>query len=182
MRGFTLIELMTVIVIVAILLAIGVPYMTDFVAEQRVRTAASDIASEMSLARAKAIETSHRAYIEKLGPTWLNGWRIYVDLNDNAAYDAGEEIKEFDGFAPGSMYSCSTVADFATHIVFRPDGRVVRTGATAATDAIYVIDTLGDGNICNNKVRALYFGLTGRVTVEALQSGAPNCQGIAPPC
>jgi len=181
-RGFTLIELLSVVMIVAILLMIGVPAMSEFVADQRVRTATSDIAAEMSLARAKAIETSRRVYVEKLGATWLNGWRIYADLNQNGSYDAGEEIKQFDGFAPGSMYSCSTVADFANNIIFRPDGRIVRTAAAASTDAIYVVDTMGDGNVCNNKVRALYFGLTGRVTVEKLTSGAAGCQGVAPPC
>jgi len=181
-RGFTLIELMMVVMIVAILLVIGVPAMSEFVAAQRVRTAASDIAAEMAFARAKAIETSRRVYIEKLGPTWLNGWRIYADLNDNGAYDAGEELKEFDGFAPGSMYSCSTVLDFANNVIFRPDGRVVRTTAPSSTDAIYVVDTMGDSNVCNNKIRALYFGLTGRATVEVVQSGTANCQGVLPPC
>jgi len=181
-RGFTLIELLTVVVIVAILLTIGVPAMSEFVAQQRVRTAASDIASEMAFARAKAIETSRRVYIEKLGVTWINGWRIYADLNDNGAYDPGEELKQFDGFAPGSMYSCSTVGDFANNVIFRPDGRVVRTGAPSSTDAIYVVDTMGDADVCNNKIRALYFGLTGRVTVEVVQSGSASCQGVLPPC
>ena len=160
--------------ITAILVTIGVPEMTEFIADQRVRTATSDIHSEIAFARAKAIETSRRVYMEKLGASWSNGWRIYADLNNNNAYDAGEELKQFNGFAPGRMYTCSTVADFAKDIIFRPDGRVVRATASTANDGIYVIDPMG-GVQAKTKIRALLFGLTGRVTVVKLNGTVPPC-------
>ena len=139
-RGFTLIELMITLVIIAILLAIGVPNMTDFIAEQRVRTIASDITSEIMFARAKAVEMSRRVIMEKLGVGWDQGWRIYADVNDNGAFEAGIdiELKQFNGFGTGvantqgRLYTCSTVADFANNIIFRPDGRVVRTATATA--------------------------------------------------
>src|SRR4051812_29594780 len=104
MGGFTLIEVLVVVTIIALMLVIGVPAMGEFVADQRVRTVASDITSEIALARAKSIETSHRVYIQKMGVLWNNGWRIYADMNDNAAYDAGLdlELKRFDGFTTGT--------------------------------------------------------------------------------
>ena len=98
-RGFTIIEIMVVVTIIALLLTVGVPPMAEFVADQRVRTVTSDIVSELTLAREKSIEMSRRVYIQKLGVTWNNGWRLYVDMNDNSSYDAGldQEIKRFDG-------------------------------------------------------------------------------------
>jgi type IV fimbrial biogenesis protein FimT len=106
-RGFTLIELMIVVLIAAILLAIGLPNMTDFIAEQRVRSTASDITSEIMFARAKAVEMSRRVIMEKLGAGWDQGWRIYVDVNNSGAYEAGTdiELKQFNGFGTGAASS-----------------------------------------------------------------------------
>jgi type IV fimbrial biogenesis protein FimT len=192
--GFTLIELMIALVILAILVVVGLPNMTDFVAEQRVRTAASDMVSEIAFARAKAVELSRRVIVEKLGSGWDQGWRIYADVNGNGSYEAGTdtELKRFDGFGLGAasktgrLYTCSTVADFATNIIFRPDGRVVRSAtATAATDGIYFIDPMGDNLDCNNKIRAVLFDLSGRVNSRKITNGVLKCPGgpgVAPPC
>lgn len=191
-RGFTLIELMMVLVIVAILIAVALPNMTDFVAEQRVRTVASDMASEIAFARAKAVELSQRVVIERIGATgWDQGWRTYVDVDSSGGFGAGDTlIKEFNGFGTGvgtttgRLYICGLPAvDFGSRFVFRPDGRVVRSNAaTAATDGIYVIDPMGDTDPCNNKTRAILFDLSGRVHSRLLTSGSASCKGIAPPC
>ena len=173
-----MIELMVVVTIIAIMLVVAVPAMSEFVADQRVRTVASDIVSEIALARAKAIETSRRVYIAKLGVNWNNGWRLYADINDNATYEAGvdQELKRFDGFTSGTIYICTSPAGaFPTQIVFRPDGRIARTGAVTATDGIYVVDTMGDGDPTNDKIRGIQFGLSGRATVIKLNATAIPC-------
>jgi Tfp pilus assembly protein FimT len=143
-----------------------------------VRTTASDIVAEIAFARAKAIETSRRVYIERTGLLWSNGWRIYADLNNSGTFDAGEELKRFDGLPPtGTMYVCAvaTAPDFATNMIFRPDGRVLRTTAVGANDGIYIVDTMGDAVLANNKIRGLLFGLSGRVTVVKMNGAAPPC-------
>jgi prepilin-type N-terminal cleavage/methylation domain-containing protein len=180
--GFTLIELMIVVAIAAILVTIGAPALGEFMADQRVRTTASDIAADFAFARVKAIENSRRAYIQKTSALWKNGWRVYVDQSTppDDIYQAGvdQELKVFNGFPPkGTMYVCSTVADFATHVSFRPDGRVVRSAGavSVAADGIYVVDTLGGGAVAKNKIRGLLFGVSGRVTVVKLNGTAPPC-------
>ena len=177
-RGFTLLEILVTFTIIALLLVIGVPAMGEFVADQRVRTVASDITSEIALARAKAIETSRRVYMEKLGVNWNNGWRLYADNNDNGVYDAGVdlELKRFEGFSSGSIYVCTfPVGAFLNQIAFRPDGRIVRTGVLSANDGIYIIDTMGDGTASNDKIRGVQFGLSGRTTVLKLNGQALPC-------
>ncbi len=173
-----MIEIMVVVVIVSILVTIGLPPMAEFVADQRVRTVVSDINSELSLARAKSIELSRRVYMQKLGVLWNNGWRLYADINDNGAYDPGvdQELKRFDGFSTGTIYVCtSPVGAFTTQIILRPDGRVVRTGAVTANDGIYVIDTLGDGSMANDKIRGVQFGFAGRSTIVKLNGQPLPC-------
>jgi prepilin-type N-terminal cleavage/methylation domain-containing protein len=177
-RGFTIIEILVTVTIIALMLVIGVPAMGEFVADQRVRTVASDITSEIALARAKAIESSRRVYMEKLGVNWNNGWRIYADINDNGAYDAGVdlELKRFDGFSTGNIYMCTLpAAAFLNQIIFRPDGRVVRTGAISTNDGIYIVDTMGDATASNDKIRGVQFGFSGRTTVLKLNGQALPC-------
>ena len=177
--GFTLIELMFVGAILAIFLTIGIPEMTEFVADQRVRTTTSDIAAEIALARAKAVEASRRVYMEKLtvGGKWNSGWRLYADFDNNGAYTPGTDIdiKRFDGFAPGRMYVCTVSKnnDFSNNIVFRPDGRIVRSGTAGADDGIYVVDPMNDP--AKIKMRALLFGLSGRVTIVKKNGTLPPC-------
>ena len=191
-HGFTLLELMIVMLIVAIMTTLALPAMTEFVADQRVRTTASDMVSEIAFARAKAVENGRRVIMERLVNTgWHQGWRTYADVNSNGSYEAGTdlELKQFNGFgtgaarATGRLYICSNTADFATNIIFRADGRVVRSAtATSANDGIYVIDHMGDNNVCNNKVRAVLFDLNGRVNSRLMKSADANCPGILPPC
>jgi type II secretion system protein H len=191
-HGFTLLELMIVLLIVAIMTTIALPPMTEFVADQRVRTTASDMVSEIAFARAKAVETGRRVIMQRLVNTgWHQGWRTYADVNSNGTYEAGTdlELKQFNGFgtgaasASGRLYICSNSADFAINIIFRADGRVVRSAtATTANDGIYVIDPMGDTEVCNNKVRAVLFDLNGRVNSRLMKSADSSCPGIAPPC
>jgi prepilin-type N-terminal cleavage/methylation domain-containing protein len=178
-RGFTLIELLIVVAILGIFLTIGMPALSEFVADQRVRTVTSNIVAEIALARAKAIETSSRVIMEPLSPgNWNNGWRIhYIDINNG---NADTELKRFEGFAPGNVYTCSTVPEFVARIVFRPDGRVVRTTVSAdpTKDGIYVVDLMYDTALANpkvHKIRGILFGLSGRTTVLAMNGKAPPC-------
>ena len=53
-RGFTLVELMTVVSIVAILVTVAAPSFAEMVATQRVRAAASALTESLWLARAEA--------------------------------------------------------------------------------------------------------------------------------
>ncbi len=74
--GFTLIELMVTIAIVAILLGIGVPSFQGFVAGQRVKTASYDISSALTLTRSEALKRNADVVITPASGGWQNGWTV----------------------------------------------------------------------------------------------------------
>lgn len=164
-RGFTLIELIMVVVILAILIGVGIPSLTAFVASQRVRTAVSDMMADVSFARAQAIQESRQVIMERLPggatSTWKDGWRVCVDLNSNGACDANEVRKASEPLS-GRMQVCSHTANFDARVVFRPDGRIVLAAAPGANDGVTFSDDLADADAANDLIRTIAFGVSGR--------------------
>jgi type IV fimbrial biogenesis protein FimT len=74
--GFTVLELMLVITIVAILAGIGVPSFSRFIAEQRVHAAASDLQAAFVRARSEAIRLNRDVVLAPLNADagWESGW------------------------------------------------------------------------------------------------------------
>jgi type IV fimbrial biogenesis protein FimT len=180
--GFTLIELMITLVIMAILITVGAPQLNDFIASQRVRTVTSDLMADMAFARAEAIKESRRAIMERLAgatSTWKDGWRVCVDLNSNGVCEAAE-VRKTGTPIPGDAATlvCATHSDLATTIVFRPDGRVMRPNAATVTDGLKVqIDVGADGSATNDRIRLVFLGLSGRASMEIQdkRSDSPPC-------
>src|SRR5437867_3757142 len=62
-RAFTLIELLTVIVIVGIILAVGIPAFTNLMKSSGLTTATRQVANTMTLARQYAITKRTKVYV-----------------------------------------------------------------------------------------------------------------------
>ncbi|KFI08227.1 GspH/FimT family pseudopilin [Massilia sp. BSC265] len=75
-RGFTLPELMTVLVIMAILGAIAAPAYGNFVATMRARSAGTDLHTALSLARSEAIKRNAEVTLAPAAGGWPAGWGI----------------------------------------------------------------------------------------------------------
>ncbi|MBP9655388.1 MAG: GspH/FimT family pseudopilin [Rhodocyclaceae bacterium] len=174
--GFTLVELLITIAIVAILLGYGVPSLSGFIADQRVRTAVADIYHDLIFARADALGNTRQVIIEqRIANDWKEGWTICVDNTPrNGQCDLpAEEILKITQPLPGErLRVCTNVADFAQRIVFRPDGRIVRNTPVTDLDQITVSDDLGDGDTSNDKIRSIFFGASGRMTTMDQNGGA----------
>ncbi len=181
--GFTLIEMMVTLAIFAVILLFGVPSLAPFVADQRVRIAISDIHHDLIFARMDALGNSRRIIVEATNPpSWKRGWVICVDNNPtNDMCDlAAEEVLKITQELPGDrLRMCSNVADFAQRIVFRPDGRIVRASPVTDLDQVTVHDDMGDSDPANDKIRSVFFGASGRMTVIE-QNGGTNGGGACP--
>ena len=99
-RGFTLVELMAVIAIIAVLLGITVPFATAMAESMKLSSFANVFLSHLYLARSEAIKRNTRVVMCKsangLGCIstggWQQGWIIFQDSNNNAALDPGETV------------------------------------------------------------------------------------------
>jgi len=92
-RGFTAIELMVVVAIVAILAALAGPSFRDLIDGWRVRSAAEEITNTMYYARSEAIKRGGRVSVRKNCGTgtaqeWQCGWIVFTDANSNGTLNA----------------------------------------------------------------------------------------------
>lgn len=75
--GFTIIEVLMVIVILGVLVSLGLPSMRDLIASTKVKTATSDVFSSLILARSEAIKRNASVEIVPVVPAnWNAGWAV----------------------------------------------------------------------------------------------------------
>jgi prepilin-type N-terminal cleavage/methylation domain-containing protein len=174
--GFTLLELMIVIAIAGIMMALALPAMHDVYANNHVKVVAADLAQDMAFARANAIAYSKNTIIQaKTAGTWTSGWEVYVDNDTSGTFTAGDVVLKQSTPTSGTLLICTNVAAFATNIIFRPDGTVVRVPPIGANDGITVSDTQSPSTAqASYKIRTLYIGPSGRVTNVEQNGGAPT--------
>lgn len=104
--GVTLVEMLTVLVILAILAGIGVPGLQELVRSNRMTVTANELLSSVNLARSEAIKRGARVDLVPAGDgtDWDKGWIVFVDENNDQKPDAGEEIVLFHGAVPQGVH------------------------------------------------------------------------------
>ena len=73
-RGFTAIELLVVMSILAIFTAVAVPGMQSLIAGQRIKAITYDMTADFLLARSEALKRNTSVSISRSGTTWDAGW------------------------------------------------------------------------------------------------------------
>ena len=75
-QGFTLVELMIGVVVLALVTLVGIPEMRSFVASQRTKAAASDLYSAMVFARSEAVKRNAGVAVVPVAADWGKGWSV----------------------------------------------------------------------------------------------------------
>ncbi len=145
--GFTMVELLVTITIATILTTVAVPSFSALIANQRAKTAASELFASFLTARSDAIMRNANVTVSPLAVDWSQGWQIL---------DPANNVLESHG-------ALTNVAIPQTGgVTFRPSGRV-QTGSTS----MFVITTTS-GSSTNNQCISL--NLNGRPYIQAGQT------------
>ena len=116
LRGITLIELMTVIAIIAITLGFGIPGVSAIIQTNRMAAAINTLSASFALARSEAVTRNQEVVICKSHDGvvctnkggWEQGWIIFADTNGNETRDEEEpRFRIQDALAPGIEVSFS---------------------------------------------------------------------------
>lgn len=82
--GYTFVEVMVVIGIVAILAAIGLPSYKSFMEQSEFTQAYNNLYNAYRFARSEAIKTSSSMQISAATGTWNDGWGVYASGTGDA--------------------------------------------------------------------------------------------------
>lgn len=173
-HGFTLYELLTTILIVGVILAIGVPNMTAFRQNSRMTSAANDLHSSFHFARSEAsrartnitICASADGATCTAGAEFEDGWIVFVDTDGDITVDGGENIlRQFPALNDDIVVNSGGNGDYFSYAP-TGQGRGNVTG-TAPVDTLIMCD--GRGNIVapggRSTARVLVVTPLGRPTV-----------------
>lgn len=164
-RGFSLIELMITIAVMAVLLAIGLPSFQGSMRSNRVATGTNELTASIALARSEAIRSPGGAALcpSEDGSTclpddspWNNGWIVWIDGDGNGLLNGVNDrvLRYVEGTA-GLDIEASTKQSI---LKFDPRGRAV-------TPMVFTLAS----EVCpagHELVRKLTLTATGQVRME----------------
>ena len=177
-KGFTLLELIIIIAILAITTAIAVPGLRTMIANNRIASNASDFAAALQLAKAEAVARVNSVIVCKKNANstgciasgdWSQGWIVFSDDNGNGGVDGGNNeaiLLVHDALNADITFGGTAGVD--TSISFRPSG----ISSVTTTEVLIMCDDRG----FDYNSRGILVTITGRGSVmKAGDTGQTTC-------
>lgn len=157
--GFTVLELLTVITVMAILAAIAIPGFGHLAATTKVKAASTELYLAMVRARSEAVKRNRSVAVVAHADGWQAGWQVIADANNDGDFlDVATDDDRL--IVQQGTLARVTVTMAATSVVFRPTGRV--SGAVPEFEV-----TSEDQDRKVDLLRCVQVDLTGRPYVKA---------------
>ncbi|MDC1072825.1 GspH/FimT family pseudopilin [Gammaproteobacteria bacterium] len=178
-QGFSLIETLVVIALLAIFAVFAIPMFGDLTQNNRMRAQVSNLVGQFAQARTEAMRRGFRVTMCPgtetgcSGNQWENGLIAFVDIDADGVRDSGEEIILVGAALTGNNTMRSD--QFSTFISFRYDGASTAVDGSANPGSFVVCDSRGFGE----HARALNILATGRIKIFASNesdSGVDSCE------
>src|SRR5579883_1649142 len=133
--GFTLLELIFTLAVLAVLVSIGTPALGSLIHSAHSRSARTALIGSLNLARISAASL-HRTLLVcpsrdhancDDNPWWHDGWIVFEDKNQNSRRDDNDSLLEVVGSQPGMVIATNTGRRY---VRYRPDGSASGTDLT----------------------------------------------------
>lgn len=193
--GFTVIELMVVVAIIAIVAIFGIPSYKSVTTQNRMAGEINDLASDIELARSAAIKQGLTVTIcPSANPTatpsattptcsastqWNTGWIVFIDITPNQTFSStnGDTLLRTHGpFTGSDTLVSSTTSGTLNSITFNRMGGTTSFGNAADYSNTGTL-TLHDATNNANWRRCVILSEAGTITVDSQQN---NTQGSCP--
>jgi type IV fimbrial biogenesis protein FimT len=174
--GFTTLELIMVIAVIAVLVGLAAPSFREILMNARMTGQTNDLMADLALARAEAVKRNVATFVctsdnrtTCTGSAWNAGWLVVADANNDRNPDSADIVIKSTPALQGE--NTITVTNDANaggirHVPYHPSG-AARPGAS-------VVFTMCDARSTNDvgassahlKGRRLIISPTGRAAVE----------------
>ena len=175
-KGFTLLELLTGVTILAITMALAGPSFVQMIKDNRIDGATSDFVGALQLAKTESAARTRPVSICKSnddatncvgGGDWQQGWLVFTDLNADGNID-GDDTIVFINEALHEQLTFGGTAGVTNFITFFPTG----TTSITSIEVLMMCDERG----YDESAQGILISITGRGNVvKAEDSGQNAC-------
>lgn len=175
-RGFTLLELLILIAVLAILLSVAVPSFFSAIQNSRMTAQANDLVTAFQLARSEALKrkvpisicaSDTSADEPTCGSDWSEGWIVIIDSNavgtTSASYDSYDDdvLRVWSALTGDAAISGTNAPDFVRYL---PNGQIdLDAGDPAPEFEMRIPKCTGE------KQRNIEISRTGRASAERVE-------------
>ena len=173
-NGFTIVELMVVLAILALLAGIAAPNFASMIKDSRLSAANTDFMVALQLAKSESVARVSPVSICRAngdftacaaGGNWAQGWIIFADTNGNGVVNGDDVVLQVHEALASLTYRGTGAAK--TDITFNPSGSTSIT----STEAVIACDDRGFGS-----GKGIIITITGRgSSMKASETGETTC-------
>ena len=125
-QGFSLVELLTAMAVLALLVALAAPALRDLMARQQVRGAGNDLVADLQAARTQAAGSGGLVGVVARAGGWREGWEVWPDVDpDSAGFTVPADrsrLLRAHGALPRDVRMAATRGSSLDRVVFAADG------------------------------------------------------------